>query len=145
MARIGSVIFGLFALLFSVSAAARQTVLLVSIDGFRADYLARGVTPTLSALAAGGVQAAMRPAFPSLTFPNHYTLVTGRYPDHHGIVDNMMDDPTLAHPHFTPSDPAANQDRAWWDQATPLWVSVQRQGGHSATVFWPGSETDIQG
>jgi len=145
MARIGSVIFGLFALLFSVSAAARQTVLLVSIDGFRADYLARGVTPTLSALAAGGVQAAMRPSFPSLTFPNHYTLVTGLYPDHHGIVDNTMDDPSLAHPHFTLSDPAANHDPAWWEEATPLWVSVQRQGGHAATLFWPGSETEIHG
>lgn len=145
MARIGSVIFGLFALLFSLSAAARQTVLLVSIDGFRADYLARGLTPNLSALAAGGVQAAMRPAFPSLTFPNHYTLVTGLYPDHHGIVDNTMDDPTLAHPHFTLSDPAANHDPAWWEEATPLWVSVQRQGGHAATLFWPGSETDIHG
>jgi predicted AlkP superfamily pyrophosphatase or phosphodiesterase len=145
MARFGSVIFALFALLFSLSAAARQTVLLVSIDGFRADYLARGLTPNLSDLAAGGVQAAMRPSFPSLTFPNHYTLVTGRYPDHHGIVDNTMDDPSLAHPHFTLSDHAANQDRAWWDEATPLWVSVQRQGGHAGTVFWPGSEVDIQG
>jgi len=145
MARLGRVIFGLFALLVSLSAAARPTVLLVSIDGFRADYLARGVTPNLSALAAGGVQAAMRPSFPSLTFPNHYTLVTGRYPDHHGIVDNIMDDPSLAHPHFTYSDHEANQDPAWWEEATPLWVSVQRQGGHAATLFWPGSETEIHG
>jgi len=145
MARLGSVIFGLFALLFSLSAAARQTVLLVSIDGFRTDYLARGVTPNLSALAAGGVQAAMRPSFPSLTFPNHYTLVTGRYPDHHGIVDNMMDDPSRAHPHFTYSDHESSQEPAWWEEATPLWVSVQRQGGHAATLFWPGSETEIHG
>jgi len=146
MARFGGVIFGLFALLLGVSAEARQTVLLVSIDGFRADYLGRGLTPNLSALAMGGVQAAMRPSFPSLTFPNHYTLVTGRYPDHHGIVDNTMDDPTIAaHPHFSLSDHAANTDRAWWDEATPLWVSVQRAGGHAATLFWPGSEADIQG
>jgi predicted AlkP superfamily pyrophosphatase or phosphodiesterase len=145
MARFGSVIFGLFALLLCGSVQARQTVLLVSIDGFRADYLTRGLTPTLSALAERGVQAAMRPSFPSLTFPNHYTLVTGRYPDHHGIVDNIMNDPALAHPHFTLSDREAVTDRAWWDEATPLWVSVQRQGGHAATMFWPGSEVDIQG
>ena len=56
-----------------------------------------------------------------------------------------MDDPTLAHPHFTLSDHEANADRAWWDEATPLWVTVQRQGGHAGTVFWPGSESDIQG
>lgn len=145
MARFGRVIFALAALLLSIAAEARQTVLLVSIDGFRPDYLARGVTPALSALAAEGVQAAMRPAFPSLTFPNHYTLVTGLYPDHHGIVDNTINDPSLAHPHFTLSDRDAVGDRAWWDEATPLWVSVQRQGGHAATMFWPGSEVDIQG
>jgi predicted AlkP superfamily pyrophosphatase or phosphodiesterase len=146
MARSGRVIAALCALLFGFAAEAGQTVLLVSIDGFRADYLSRGLTPTLSALARGGVQAAMRPSFPSLTFPNHYTLVTGRYPDHHGIVDNTMDDPAIAaHPHFTLSDHEAAWDRAWWDEATPLWVSVQRQGGHAATMFWPGSEVDIQG
>ena len=145
MARFGRVILVLAALLLGAAAEARQTVLLVSIDGFRADYLARGVTPSLSALAAEGVQAAMRPAFPSLTFPNHYTLVTGLYPDHHGIVDNTINDPSLAHPHFTLSDRDAVADRAWWDEATPLWVSVQRQGGHAATMFWPGSEVDIQG
>jgi len=145
MARPGGLIFGLCALFLATCAEARQTVLLVSIDGFRADYLSRGLTPNLAALAAEGVNAAMRPSFPSLTFPNHYTLVTGLYPDHHGIVENTMSDPSLAHPHFTLSDHEANWDRAWWDEATPLWVTVQRQGGHSATMFWPGSEVDIQG
>lgn len=145
MARFGGVIFALAALLLVVPVQAR-TVLLVSIDGFRADYLSRGLTPNLSALAANGVQAAMRPAFPSLTFPNHYTLVTGLYPDHHGIVENTMSDPRVAaHPHFTLSDHEANWDPAWWNEATPLWVTAQRQGVHSATMFWPGSETDIQG
>lgn len=64
-------------------------VILVSIDGFRPDYLNRGVTPNLNKLIANGVSAeAMRPSFPSITFPNHYTLVTGLRPDHHGIVGN---------------------------------------------------------
>src|SRR5882757_3986800 len=69
----------------STSAKPDQSlVILVSIDGFRADYLDRGLTPNIAALAAQGVRAqAMRPAFPSVTFPNHYTLVTGLYPDHH--------------------------------------------------------------
>ena len=146
MARSGRVIFLFFAaLFFSPLAEARQTVLLVSIDGFRADYLDRGLTPTLSALAAGGVRASMRPSFPSLTFPNHYTLVTGLYPDHHGIVDNTMDDKHLARSHFTLSDHEAVTDPAWWNEGVPLWVTLQRQGGHAATLFWPGSEAEIRG
>ena len=145
MARSGSVIFLLAALLLSPPAQARQTVLLVSIDGFRADYLDRGDTPALAALAKQGVRAAMRPAFPSVTFPNHYTLVTGLYPDHHGIVDNTMDDPSLAHSHFTLSDHEAVADPAWWQEGTPIWVTLQRQGGHAATLFWPGSEAEIHG
>lgn len=145
MARSGGVILLLVSLFFSPFADARQTVLLVSIDGFRADYLDRGLTPTLSALAADGVRAAMRPSFPSLTFPNHYTLVTGLYPDHHGIVDNNMADPSLAHSVFSPSDHDAATDPAWWNEGVPLWVTVRRQGGHAATLFWPGSEVENHG
>src|SRR5579863_7049182 len=66
--------------------------ILVSIDGFRADYLQRGKTPTLVAMAGHGASAAMRPSFPSITFPNHYTLVTGLRPDRHGVVGNNMED-----------------------------------------------------
>ena len=71
-------------------------VLLVSIDGFRADYLDRGITPNLSRIANAGVRAdGMRPSYPSLTFPNHYTLVTGLRPDRHGVVHNTMRDAQL--------------------------------------------------
>ena len=63
-------------------------VILISIDGFRADYLERGATPVLAQLAAEGASGPMKPSFPSVTFPNHYTLVTGLHPDHHGIVGN---------------------------------------------------------
>ncbi|WP_049973989.1 ectonucleotide pyrophosphatase/phosphodiesterase [Azospirillum sp. B4] len=119
-------------------------VILVSIDGARADLIDRGQTSTLAALAADGVRAvSMRPSFPSLTFPNHYTLVTGLTPDHHGIVNNTMEDAELGS--FTMGDQAAVSDARWWNQATPLWVSVQEQGRHSATVFWPGSQAPIQG
>ena len=125
-------------------AAPRAPLILVSIDGFRPDDLGRGVAPTLGALAAGGVRAVgMQPSFPTLTFPNHYTLVTGLYPDHHGIVANTMDDPALGR--FTPGDRAAVSDARWWNAATPVWVSVERAGLHSATMFWPGSEAAIQG
>ncbi len=120
-------------------------VLLISIDGFRPDYLDRGLTPALSALARGGATGAMRPAFPSLTFPNHYTLVTGLHPDQHGIVGNVMQDPAMPGVTFTLGDRTAVTDRRWWDGATPLWVSAERAGLRTATMFWPGSEAAIQG
>jgi predicted AlkP superfamily pyrophosphatase or phosphodiesterase len=128
-------------------AAKQPTVILISIDGFRADYFDRGISPNLADLAAHGVRAqGMISSFPTLTFPNHYTLVTGRYPDHHGIVDNTMSDPSIQpDDHFGVSNPEALEDERWWDGATPLWISVQRQGDHSAAMFWPGSATPIHG
>jgi predicted AlkP superfamily pyrophosphatase or phosphodiesterase len=125
-------------------AAARPTpLLLVSIDGYRADYLERGLSPTLAALARDGVRAAMQPSFPSLTFPNHYTLVTGLRPDHHGIVNNTMYDAQLGK--FTLSNRKAVSDGRWWAQGTPLWETADRYGLLTATMFWPGSEADIHG
>ena len=119
-------------------------LLLISIDGYRADYLGRGLTPTLQMLADTGVRAQwMQPSFPSLTFPNHYTIVTGRYPDDQGIVDNNMFDPALGS--FSLSDRKAVADGRWWEQAEPIWVDADRHGLHTATLFWPGSEAAIRG
>lgn len=109
--------------------------ILISIDGFRPDYLDRGVTPRLSALAAGGISAAMRPSFPSKTFPNHWTLVTGLVPDRHGIVANRMEDQARPGETFT----MATDDPFWWNAAEPLWVTAERAGIPAATMFWPGS------
>jgi predicted AlkP superfamily pyrophosphatase or phosphodiesterase len=130
---------GLLLAIASPALAKPDLLILVSIDGFRADYLSRGQTPVLASLAAQGISAAMRPAYPSETFPNHYTLVTGLYPDHHGIVDNTMDDPVLGH--FTMGTP----DPRWWNQAEPLWVTADKQGLKTATLFWPGSDRAIRG
>jgi predicted AlkP superfamily pyrophosphatase or phosphodiesterase len=119
-------------------------LLLVSIDGYRADYLDRGLTPTLQTLADSGVRARwMQPSFPSLTFPNHYAIVTGRYPDNNGIVDNNMVDPKLGK--FSLSDRKAVGDGRWWDEAEPIWVDADRHGLKTATLFWPGSEASIRG
>ena len=119
-------------------------LILISIDGFRADYFDRGLTPTLRTLANEGVHAkSMRPSFPSLTFPNHYTLVTGLYPDHHGMVGNSMWDAELGK--FGLSNKEAGRDRRWWDGGEPIWVSADKQGLRTATMFWPGSEADIHG
>src|SRR6202012_3562838 len=75
--------------------APRPLLVLISIDAFRPDYLDRGITPVMSALAEGGVRGEMRPSFPSKTFPNHYAIVTGLRPDRNGIVDNSMYDPAI--------------------------------------------------
>jgi predicted AlkP superfamily pyrophosphatase or phosphodiesterase len=120
------------------------TVLLVSIDGLRADAVGRGEMPNLDALAAEGVRAEwMNPSYPSLTFPNHYTLVTGLRPDHHGVVHNTMWAPALGD--FRTRDREAVGDGRWWSGADPLWVSAERAGLRTATMFWPGSEAEIDG
>ena len=125
--------------------ARAPVTILVSIDGFRADYLARGLTPNLAALAARGVHAAMRPAFPSLTFPNHFALVTGLSPDRNGIVGNVMADARRPGVLFMLSDTKQALDPFWWDEAEPLWVTAEKQGVRAATMFWPGSEVAFGG
>src|SRR5690606_25117508 len=118
-------------------------VLLVSIDGLRADYLQRGLTPNLSRIAAEGVRAEwMNPSYPSLTFPNHYAIVTGLRPDHHGIVHNSMSDAELGR--FRLSDREAVGDARWWG-GEPIWIGAMRSGQRAATLFWPGSEAPIDG
>jgi predicted AlkP superfamily pyrophosphatase or phosphodiesterase len=115
--------------------------ILVTIDGFRADYLTRGVTPNLARLAAAGVTAPMHPSFPSKTFPNHWTLVTGLYPDHNGITANKMEDPARPKEVFT----MASDDPFWWNEATPIWVDAEKAGIRTATMFWPGSNVAVGG
>ena len=119
-------------------------VLLVSIDGFRADYLDRPEAAWLRRLAAQGVRARwLTPVFPSKTFPNHYSIVTGLYPEHHGIVSNTILDPAAGR-WFRISDPHAVRDSSWWG-GEPIWVTAVKQGLRSATFFWPGSEAAIEG
>lgn len=124
-----------------------RPVILIGIDGFRADYLERGLTPTLSRLAAEGVQAegGMRPSWPSVTFPNFYTLATGLHPDHHGLVYNTMTDPNLPGRRFSLGARAEVMDRIWYDAGEPIWVTAENAGLRTATLFWPGSEAPIRG
>ena len=121
--------------------AASGPVILISIDGFRWDYLQRHDAPTLRALAAGGVHATrLSPSFPSKTFPNHYTLVTGLYPQNHGIVANSFWDPA--------DDAKFNMSKTearWWQGGEPIWITAERQGVRSACFFWPGSESENHG
>lgn len=123
----------------------RPVTILISIDGFRPDYLRQGNTPTLDALASRGVLAAMRPSFPTLTFPNHYTLVTGLRPDRNGMIDNTMEDPRRPGVQFKISDTKQVGDRFWWDEAEPIWVTAERAGLRTGTMFWPGSDAAVGG
>jgi predicted AlkP superfamily pyrophosphatase or phosphodiesterase len=128
------------------NAAEPRSVLLISIDGFRRDYIDRGVTPVLSGLAQQGVRAtSMRPSFPSVTFPNHYTIVTGLRPDHHGVVNNYMTDDSIPGAVFKLSDRQVLADPRWWNEGEPIWVTAEKAGLRTATLFWPGSETEIRG
>ncbi len=121
-------------------------LILVSIDGFRPDYLDRGLSPNLAGIAADGARAqTLRPSFPSLTFPNHYTLVTGRVPDHHGLINNTMVDPEIPGERFTLRNKDAVGNPAWWNDAQPVWNTARAAGLRSATMFWPGSEAPIHG
>lgn len=119
-------------------------LILISIDGYRHDYIKRGLSPNLAELAADGVRAtAMRPAYPTLTFPNHYAIVTGLYPDHSGIVDNDFYSP-VSGKKFVYNKYASIKDPSWWG-GVPIWVGAERQGKHAATEFWPGSDVAIDG
>jgi alkaline phosphatase D len=120
-------------------------VVLVSLDGFRYDYGERYGAKNLLALAQRGASApnGMIPSYPSVTFPNHYTIVTGLYPEHHGIVANTFYDPARKE-RYSYTDPKTSGDGSWYG-GTPLWALAELQGMRSASFFWPGSEAEIQG
>jgi predicted AlkP superfamily pyrophosphatase or phosphodiesterase len=121
-----------------------RTVILVSFDGWRWDYHTRMPAPNLQRLIARGVRAeALIPAFPSKTFPNHYTIVTGLYPGHHGIVANSIRDEATGRL-FTLGSRREVEDPMWWG-GEPIWVTAERNGVATAPFFWPGSEAPIQG
>ncbi|KAK8016110.1 ectonucleotide pyrophosphatase/phosphodiesterase 1 [Apiospora rasikravindrae] len=118
------------------------TTIIISLDGFRADFLQRGLTPRLNAFVKEGVSPLyMLPSFPSVTFPNHYTLATGLYPESHGVVGNTFWDPELQ-AEFYYTDPSRSMQPKWWN-GEPFWVTAETQGIRSAVHMWPGSEAHI--
>lgn len=128
------------------NAAAQQDkpyVLLISLDGFRYDYADRYAAANLAAFGKQGVTAkALIPSFPTTTFPNHYAIATGLYPEHHGIVENVFWDPER-NAQFKYNDWSIASDGNWWG-GTPLWVLAEQQGMRAASFFWPGSDVEIQ-
>lgn len=123
----------------------KHYVVLVSLDGFRYDYAAKFGAPNLERIASDGASApeGMIPSFPSVTFPNHYTMVTGLYPEHHGIIANNFYDPARKKT-YASRNATTVQDGSWYG-GVPLWTLAEKQGMRTACFFWPGSEAEIDG
>lgn len=125
------------------SFAEEPYLLLISFDGFRWDYLQRGKTPNLKKFADEGVQAiSLRPAFPSSTFPNHYTIITGLYPENHNIISNRIEDRYTGRV-FSLVDTTQVRNSQWY-YGEAFWETARRNGIITASFFWPGSELNIE-
>lgn len=138
------VIFALFATMLGQAPVKdlKPTVILISLDGFRYDYVDKYEAPTIARLAKEGVRAKwMIPSFPTKTFPNHYTIVTGLYPANHGIVENNVFDFGTV---FSMGKREEVENPRWWG-GEPIWVTAEKQGQVAASYFWVGSEAKIGG
>ncbi|MDR0538543.1 MAG: ectonucleotide pyrophosphatase/phosphodiesterase [Tannerellaceae bacterium] len=118
-------------------------VVVLSMDGFRTEYLSRANTPVLDSLSKVGVKAAFRPCFPSLTFPNHYAMATGLHPDHHGLISNFFYAEDLKRTYRLGDNEAVTNPDFYGGE--PIWNTAEKQGVRSASFFWVGSEACIQG
>jgi len=114
-----------------------QTLVLVSIDGFRHDYLSRYAPPRMLEMAMEGfVVDRLTPVYPPNTFPGHLSLITGLRPEQHGIEDNHFchaERGDCYHMGGGKTDPS-------WLHGVPLWNWVELNGGIAATYFWPESD-----
>lgn len=118
-------------------------IILLSLDGFRHDFPGKYPTPNLDAIAREGVRAkALLPCFPTKTFPNHYSIVTGLYPDHHGIIANKFYDPASGKTFALGSEEKFNPS---YYGGEPIWNIAEAQGIKTAAYFWPGSDVPING
>jgi len=121
-----------------------QYVLLISFDGFRADYLDWYNTPNFDMMTNGGFKTkGLKPVFVSKTFPNHYSIATGMYPENHGIISNKFYDKELKETYCL-CDPAAVQDFKWYS-GEPIWVTAEKQGIKTASFYWVGSVAPVDG
>lgn len=120
----------------------RYTVI-VSIDGFRAEYFGRAHTPALNAMATEGVRAILTPMYPSNTFPNHYSMATGLHPQNHGLVNNSFWDEDLQDYYKLGDIERVHNPDFYWGE--PIWNTAEKQGIKAGSYYWVGSETAIQG
>ncbi len=145
-------ILGFFLLSFIYSCQTNNTpskpdkpyVVMLSLDGFRWDYADMAETPNLDEIAVNGVKAAyLMPCFPTKTFPNHYSIATGLYPDNHGIVNNSFYDPDMD-AYYAVGNESAVTNPDFYD-GEPIWVTAEKQNITTASFFWVGSEAPIMG
>jgi len=123
----------------------KHYVILVSLDGFRYDYAKKYGATNLLRLAAEGASApeGMIPSFPSVTFPNHYSMITGLYPEHHGIVANSFYDPARKQTYA--ADKVDSVSDGSWYGGEPIWLVAEKLGMRTACFFWPTSDADVEG
>ncbi len=134
----------LFLSFSALSQEKRPTVILISLDGFRFDYVERFQPENLQKFILDGIAAnSLIPSFPTKTFPNHYTIATGLRPEHHGIVDNSFYDPKKDQ-EYRINKRELVTDGSWYG-GTPLWVLAENNGMKAASYFFVGSEADVQG
>lgn len=127
----------------SAASQSKPYLIMISLDGFRSDYAVQYKARNLLGLSQNGIRAkSMFPSYPSKTFPNHYSIITGLYPAHHGIVDNRFYDASRRQ-EYSLSNKVAVRDGSWYG-GTPLWVLAEKQQLLSASYYWVGSEADIQ-
>jgi ectonucleotide pyrophosphatase/phosphodiesterase family member 5 len=132
----------LFITFSALSAGNKPYVLLISYDGFRWDYLNRGLTPNLDKIKQNGVSAiSFRPAFPSKTFPNHQSIITGMYIENHGIISNYFENPFNGKT-YGMKDTSSIRDGRWY-LGEAFWETAERNNIISASYFWPGSEMHL--
>jgi alkaline phosphatase D len=137
-------LFAFCSLIYLFTDGQGKYVIMVSLDGFRWDYADRANLPNLRFIAQAGVKAeALIPCFPTKTFPNHYSIATGLYPDEHGIVDNSFYDPWMNEEYVIRKREAVTNPDFYGGE--PIWVTAEKQEVTSATFFWVGSEAPIQG
>lgn len=128
----------------SVEAISKPYVILISADGFRYDYAKKYNAKNLLKIAEDGVSAkALIPSFPTITFPNHWSLITGLYPAHHGLIDNFFYD--YKKQEFYKMSSQENAEDGTWYGGTPLWSLAEKQGTLSASMMWVGSASDAGG
>lgn len=124
---------------------AKNPVILISLDGFRWDYVDRTDTPNFDYLIEHGVHVeSLIPVFPTFTFPNHLSIITGQYPENHGIISNTMYDSVFDAWYWIGEGSTAVPESRWYE-GEPFWVTAEKQGKITATYFWPGSEAVING
>ncbi|CAN1566007.1 Enpp domain containing protein [Flavobacteriaceae bacterium] len=142
MKKVFICIFIFFFSMVTAQEIKKPYVILVSLDGFRWDYPKFFDTPNLDRMAKQGVKAkSMQPSYPTKTFPNHYSMATGLYPDHHGIVNNNFYDPATKKVFTLKTEAKKNGD---FYGGNPIWNLAEAQGVKAVCFYWPGSDTGVK-